>query len=106
QAAILRAEGLKAAAILQAEGERQAQLLRAQGFAAALQNIDNEARDVTANTMALQYLETLQSVGSSMSTKFVVPMEMTTLMQQVMSSMQSRNNTPTTADDGRSVNGA
>src|SRR5690606_33381987 len=88
QAAILRAEGMKQGAILQAEGERQAQLLRAQGFAAALQNIDDEARDITANTMALQYLETLQEVGSSMSTKFIVPMEMTGLMQQVMATMQ------------------
>ena len=89
QAAILRAEGLKQAAILQAEGERQAQLLRAQGFAAALQSIDQQARDVDTNTMALQYLETLEGIGSSMSTKFVLPMELTGFLQQVMSTMRA-----------------
>jgi regulator of protease activity HflC (stomatin/prohibitin superfamily) len=88
QASILRAEGLKQSSILQAEGERQSQLLRAQGFAAALQSIDNEAREIDANTMALQYLETLQGVGSSLSTKFVLPMEMTGFMQQIGTLMQ------------------
>lgn len=88
QASILRAEGLKQATILQAEGERQSQLLRAQGFSAALSNIDAEARDLDGKTMALQYLETLQGVGSSMSTKFVVPMELTGFLQQVISTMR------------------
>jgi regulator of protease activity HflC (stomatin/prohibitin superfamily) len=89
QAAILRAEGEKQSAILRAEGERQAQLLRAQGFSAGLQALDAEAKEVDSKTMALQYLETLRSVGSSPSTKFVVPMEIVTLAQQFSSTMQN-----------------
>jgi len=87
QAAILRAEGQKQAAILSAEGERQAQLLRAQGFAAALQAINEQADDVALNTMALQYMDTLRAVGASPSTKFVLPMELMTMAQQVMTTM-------------------
>lgn len=82
QAAILRAEGQKQSAILQAEGERQAQLLRAQGFAKSLEAIYQDAKNIDDKTMLLQYLETLRYVGSSPSTKFVVPMEVTNLMQQ------------------------
>jgi regulator of protease activity HflC (stomatin/prohibitin superfamily) len=83
QAAILKAEGLKQSSILTAEGERQAQLLRAQGFAASLQAIDAMAKDAGSNTLMLQYLEALKAVGSSGSTKFVIPMEIMTLAQQV-----------------------
>jgi regulator of protease activity HflC (stomatin/prohibitin superfamily) len=82
QAAILRAEGAKQSAILEAEGERQGQLLRAQGFAKALEAIYEEAKNIDEKTILLQYLETLRDVGTSPSTKFVVPMEVTNLMQQ------------------------
>jgi len=82
QAAILRSEGIKQSAVLEAEGERQAQVLRAQGFAMALQAIYSQAKDVDNNTMALQYLDALRQVGSSPSTKFILPMELVTLAQQ------------------------
>lgn len=93
QAAILRAEGQKQSAILAAEGERQAQVLRAQGFAAALQAIDTQARDSATNTMTLQYLETLRSVGSSPSTKFVLPLELVTMAQQIAGRMTENGHT-------------
>lgn len=99
QAAILRAEGQKQAAILSAEGERQAQLLRAQGFAAALQAINVEAQGMDPKTMALQYLDTLETVGSSMSTKFVLPMEMTSLMQQVVGAIRDNGAAAPVNDD-------
>jgi regulator of protease activity HflC (stomatin/prohibitin superfamily) len=83
QSAILKAEGVKQSSILMAEGERQSQLLRAQGFAASLQAIDAMAKDAGANTLMLQYLEALKTVGSSESTKFVIPMELMTMAQQV-----------------------
>jgi regulator of protease activity HflC (stomatin/prohibitin superfamily) len=91
QAAILKAEGQKTAAILTAEGERQAQELRAQGFAMALQAIYSQAKEVDANTMALQYMEALKTVGSSPSTKFVVPMEFMQMAQQFMGNIGSSN---------------
>ncbi|MBI3647389.1 MAG: SPFH/Band 7/PHB domain protein [Actinobacteria bacterium] len=90
QSAILNAEGAKQAAILNAEGERQAAVLRAEGFAAALQKIFETAHGVDGNTMSLQYLEALKQIGSSPSTKFVIPMELATLLAGV-SGMASRS---------------
>lgn len=83
QAAILRAEGEKQSAILKAQGEREAQLLTAQGFAKALEAIDTESQALNANTMMLQYLDALQAIGKSPSTKFILPMEIMGMMQQV-----------------------
>ena len=76
QAAITLAEGTKEAAILDAEGDRQAAILRAEGLAQALEKILAVAKGLDANTMQLQYLETLKQVGMSPSTKIVVPMEL------------------------------
>ncbi len=87
QSAILEAEGNKRSQILQAEGERQAQMLRAEGFATALKVITEQARDVDSKTMALQYMEMLEKVGSSPSTKFVLPMELTSIAKNVANSM-------------------
>ncbi|MCS7172919.1 MAG: SPFH/Band 7/PHB domain protein [Armatimonadetes bacterium] len=80
EAAIKVAEGEKQAAILRAEGDRQAAILRAEGFALALDKIFSVARNVDANTMALQYLETLKALGASPATKFVFPLEFTRLV--------------------------
>ena len=83
QAQITVAEGQKQAAILTAEGDRQAAILRAEGFSLALSKIFEIAQGVDANTMSLQYLEALKQIGASPSTKFVVPMEMSSLMAGV-----------------------
>jgi len=84
QSNILRAEGQKQSAILQAEGERQAQLLRAEGFAQALEAIFNAAKGVDQKTMTLQYFETLKSIGMSPSTKYIFPMEFTSLLDNFL----------------------
>ena len=97
QAAILRAEGGKQANILQAEGDRQAAALRAEGFALALRTVFETARQVDGKTMSLQYLEALKVVGSSPSTKFVLPMELTGMLQGI-TDLTSRAYT----DDGAS----
>jgi regulator of protease activity HflC (stomatin/prohibitin superfamily) len=83
QSAILNAEGQRQSAILNAEGDRQAAVLRAEGFSMALEKIFQIAQGVDANTMSLQYLETLKQIGSSPSTKFVVPMELANLLSGV-----------------------
>ncbi len=80
QSAILKAEGQKQSVILEAEGSQQAQLLRAQGFAQALEAIFNAAKTVDQKTMTLQYFETLKSLGASPSTKYIFPMEFTSLL--------------------------
>ncbi len=81
QAIILRAEGERQSAILQAEGERQARILRAEGYAEALQRVFDTAKGVDPKTMAIQYLEALKDIGAGESTKFVIPMEFTRLLQ-------------------------
>ncbi len=81
QAAINNAEGQKQSEILKAEGERQAAILRAEGFSEALTRIFGAANAVDEKTMALQYLEALKVLGSSPSTKFVIPTEFTQLVQ-------------------------
>jgi regulator of protease activity HflC (stomatin/prohibitin superfamily) len=96
QAAILRAEGDRQSAILRAEGDRQAQLLLAQGRAAGLEALYREAHDLDDKTMMLQYLDMLRAVGSSTSSKIVVPLELTSLATGFMSVMEAaRGSTPT-----------
>ena len=80
QAAILEAEGQRQAEILQAEGDQQAQVLRAEGFSTALEKIYNVANTVDGKTMSLQYFETLKSLGASPSTKWIFPMEFTSML--------------------------
>ena len=81
QAAILRAEGSKRSNILEAEGAREAQLLKAEGYSAALQRIFSVAKDIDSQTMTLQYFEALKDLGASPSTKYIFPMEFTSLIQ-------------------------
>ena len=84
QSNILRAEGQKQSAILAAEGEKAAQLLRAEGFAKALEQIFNAAKGIDQKTMTLQYFEALKSLGMSPSTKYIFPMEFTSLLDNFL----------------------
>ncbi|MEE8122244.1 MAG: SPFH domain-containing protein [Anaerolineales bacterium] len=81
QAAVLIADGDKQANILRAEGDREAQLLRAEGYSAALEKIFVAAKKVDQKTMTLQYFETLKDMGASPATKFIFPMEFTSLLE-------------------------
>lgn len=81
QAKILEAEGIRQAQILTAEGERQAKILQAEGYAEALSRIFSSAREVDDKTMKLQYLEALKTMGASPSSKIVVPLELTSLIE-------------------------
>ncbi len=80
QAAILEAEGEKRSSILEAEGAKEAQLLEAEGYAAALEMIYSKAQIVDQKTMTLQYFEMLKGLGGSEATKFIFPMEFTSLI--------------------------
>lgn len=84
QSAILRAEGEKQSNILRAEGERQAQILRAEGFSNALDKIFTIAQTVDQKTMTLQYFEALKSIGAGASTKYIFPLEFTSMMSNFM----------------------
>jgi len=80
QAASLKAEGGRQAEILNAEGDQQATVLRAQGYAEALSAIHGVAQGVDANTMTLQYVDALKTLGEGDSTKFVLPLELTKML--------------------------
>jgi len=84
QAAILQADGERQSNILRAEGDKQAQALRAEGYAVALENIFAAANKVDQKTMTLQYFETLKAIGASPSTKYIFPMEFTSMLANFM----------------------
>ena len=84
QAAILAAEGKKQAAILEAEGQRSAQALVAEGYSVALDKIFSIAKGIDSKTMTLQYLDALKSIGNGPSTKFIFPMEFTTMLKPLI----------------------
>ncbi len=101
QAAILQAEGGRQAAILEAEGDRQAAILRAEGFSTALDKVYQVANTVDAKTMSLQYFDTLKSLGDSPSTKWIFPMEFTSMLSPFLG-MGGRDQRPS---DGNGSNG-
>ena len=90
QAAVTVAEGEKQAKILSAEGDRQAAILRAEGFALALSKIFEVAQNVDANTMRLQYLDALKQVGTSDSTKIVLPMELGDMLGDALDRVKAK----------------
>ena len=88
QSAILTAEGSRQAEILTAEGDQQAAILRAEGFSAALSRINSVAESLDNRTMSLQYFETLKQLGLGSATKFIFPMEFTSMLQSFVGSVQ------------------
>jgi regulator of protease activity HflC (stomatin/prohibitin superfamily) len=94
QAAITLAEGHQQAQILAAEGERQAALLKAEGYSGGLEIILNVAKTLDDKTLLLQYFDTLKQIGSSPSSKFVVPMELSSLLNGVGAMISSAEQSP------------
>ena len=88
QAAILTAEGQRQSEILHAEGEKQAAVLRAEGFSSALELIEQIAKNISGDTLSLQYFETLKHIGASDSTKYILPMEFTNALKPFINKTQ------------------
>lgn len=84
QAKITVADGEKQAAILKAEGDKQSAILRAEGYALALEKIFEVAKTLDANTMGLQYFETLKNLGAGPATKFIFPMEFASFLKPIL----------------------
>ena len=98
QSSILRAEGTRQATILEAEGDRQARILNAEGFSDALDRINRVASTVDSRTMSLQYFDTMKEMGASPATKFIFPMEFTSLLRPFLQLIGA-------ADDGGAAGG-
>lgn len=84
-AAITEAEGIKESTILRAEAEKQEQILRAEGEATAILEVQKayaESLDMlnaskpTAEVLQLKGYEALEKLGSSDSSKLVIPSDM------------------------------
>ena len=97
RAAILEAEGEREAQVLRADGHREAQALEARGYAQALETINAAAATAHGNTMGLQYLEMMKTLGDGASTKWVIPMELTNAARAIADRLGvSSANTPPT----------
>jgi regulator of protease activity HflC (stomatin/prohibitin superfamily) len=105
QSSINVAEGTKQAEILRAEGDRQAAILRAEGFALALTQIFNAASQVDQKTMALQYLEAFKALGASPSTKYILPLELTSLADTFRGYLTASNEESPTPPPGSPATG-
>lgn len=91
-AVILRAEGDKQAIVLRAEGDRQSRILAAEGAALGLEKIFEVAKTVDSKTMSLQYLDALRALGMTEATKFVLPLELTKLIEPLAKHTQEGMN--------------
>ena len=104
QATILQAQATREATILQAQAAREAAILQAEGYAMALEKVYEVASHVDGQTMNLQYLETLKTLGQSQSTKWIMPLELTSLVQPFQAMVQAAgdaNGTPIPAKSAR-----
>ncbi len=101
ESSILKAEGQKQSAILEAEGQKMSQALKAEGYAEALTAQFNVAKNLEGNTMMLQYLETLKQIGMSPSTKYIFPMEFTSLIKPLSALANGTSLLGESKDDGK-----
>ncbi len=83
QSLILNAEGSRQAAVLQADGQKQAAILNAEGYSAALDRIFSVARGIDQKTMVLQYLDMMRALAQGPGTRWVIPMELTSFVQNI-----------------------
>tara|TARA_B100001971_G_scaffold173285_1_gene166136 strand:- start:150 stop:1325 length:1176 start_codon:yes stop_codon:yes gene_type:complete len=81
QSRILEAEGLRQAQILEAQGQRTARILEQQGEAQGLRIISMGAAAMDSKALTIMSLDTLKQLGAGASTKFVLPFEITKLME-------------------------
>jgi regulator of protease activity HflC (stomatin/prohibitin superfamily) len=85
-AKITIADGERQSTVLKAEGDKQSAILRAEGYALALDKVFQIAKTLDTNTMSLQYLEALKSLGAGASTKFIFPMEFSSFLKPFINS--------------------
>ncbi|MDQ2056112.1 SPFH domain-containing protein [Halobellus sp. H-GB7] len=80
RSAIETAEGAKQANIIRAQGEKQSQILEAQGDAVATVLRARAAESMGERAIIDRGLETLTNIGTSPSTTYVLPQELTSLL--------------------------
>ena len=91
---ILQAEGLRQSKVLEAEGERLAIILQSQGEAQKLRIMSVGASTLDSKALTVLSLETMQSLGQGQSTKWIIPFEITSIMEGISDYLGSGKNTP------------
>jgi regulator of protease activity HflC (stomatin/prohibitin superfamily) len=94
QSAILEAQGRKQARILEAEGLRQAQILEAQGESQKLRILSIGAAALDQKALTVISVDALKKLGEGQSTKFVVPFELTGLLQGLANTLGGLKSVP------------
>jgi regulator of protease activity HflC (stomatin/prohibitin superfamily) len=94
RARILQAEGIRQAKILEAEGERLATILRSQGEAQKLRILSLGATPLDSKALTVLSLDTLKELGSGPATKFVLPFELTRLVEGASEYLGMARQTP------------
>ena len=80
RSAVERAQGAKQSNIIRAQGEKQSQILEAQGDAVSTVLRAKSAESMGERAVLEKGLETLAEIGTSPSTTFVLPQELTSLL--------------------------
>jgi regulator of protease activity HflC (stomatin/prohibitin superfamily) len=83
RARILQAEGVRQSKMLEAEGERMAIILNAQGDAQRLRILAVGASPLDSKALTVLSLDTMKALGMGASTKWIIPFELTKLVQGV-----------------------
>ena len=83
RARVLQAEGLRQSKILEAEGERMAIILQAQGEAQKLRILSVGASTLDSKALTVLSLDAFKALGMTPSTKFILPFELTKLVEGV-----------------------
>jgi len=83
RARVLQAEGVRQSKILEAEGERMAIILQAQGEAQKLRILSVGASTLDSKALTVLSLDAFKALGMTPSTKFILPFELTKLVENV-----------------------
>ena len=83
RARILQAEGIRQSKVLEAEGERLAIILQSQGEAQRLRILSVGAYSLDSRALTVLSLDTMKALGQGASTKWILPFEVTKLLEGV-----------------------
>jgi regulator of protease activity HflC (stomatin/prohibitin superfamily) len=92
---ILQAEGVRQSKVLEAEGERLAIILQSQGEAQKLRLLSVGASPMDSKALAVLSMQTIQNLGASQSTKWIIPFEITKVLEGMSEFLGVSRQTPT-----------
>lgn len=94
RSAILKAEGVRQSKVLEAEGERLALILEAQGEAQKLRVLSVGATPLDSKALTVLSLDTLKALGNGQATKFILPFELTRMVEGISEYLGAGRKTP------------